>query len=315
MFQPDNEEIETSPPGIIDTLIGGFRIVHRVPEVIAVPIVYGIAQVLGPQPRLGPKMTAVAMGIVDELEASAVESGREPLDAGTRDFIRRALTGEDAAAPVWRVVVDEPFQVAAFMLVLGAVGVLVTSFWRCLIADLIRPEGRLEPLSDATMRLSVRSIQLYLVYAVGWVLLMIATFVVMLLAIVLAVIPLLGPLIAFVANLAVVTLTGAVAFGALIYLYFAIDAMALLRLGVREGVLTSFRVVRAYFWPAIGFIVLSVAVTVLQGAIASAFGTSAPAGVLSAVLNGYVQSAVITAGMIFLRDRQVRLIPLEEAPA
>ncbi|MBM4418080.1 MAG: hypothetical protein FJ033_07185 [Chloroflexi bacterium] len=315
MFQPDNEGIETSPPGVIDTLIGGFRIIHRVPEVIAVPIVYGIAQVFGPQPRLGPKLTATVLGILDELDASAVEAGREPAYAGNRETIRGALMGEGLGSPGWRVVLDEPFQVAAFLLVLGAVGVLVTSFWRCLIGDLIRPEGRLDPLSDATLRLSVRNVQLYLVYALGWVLLTIATFVVMLLAVVLSVIPLVGPLIAFVAGLAIVTLTGAAAFGALIYLYFAIDAMALLRVGVREGILTSVRVVRAYFWPCIGFIVLSVAISVLLGVTASAFGTSAPASVLSAVLNGYVQSAVITAGMIFLRDRQIRLIPLEEATA
>jgi hypothetical protein len=102
-------------------------------------------------------------------------------------------------------------------------------------------------------------------------------------------------------------LVGLPLFWGFIFLFFSFYAIVIDGRGALGGMQSSYRVVRAYFWQTIGFIVIYEIVT---GAFPFVFQRleSQPAGYLLASIGyAFIGSGMIAAGLIFYRDRARRL--------
>lgn len=92
-----------------------------------------------------------------------------------------------------------------------------------------------------------------------------------------------------------------------LYLFFAVDAMVLNRVGVWAGVWTSIRVVARNFWPTVGLFALSniiaAGTTVIWQRIQGTLW-GMPLGILG---GAFIQTGLVAASLVFFRSRYARL--------
>jgi hypothetical protein len=94
---------------------------------------------------------------------------------------------------------------------------------------------------------------------------------------------------------------------ALIFLAFLIDAIVISDVGPLRAALNSIRVVSSHFWSSLGFIIITWVIMSGMGLIWGSLAR-APAGQAVAILgNGYIESGLAAASMLFYRNRISRL--------
>ncbi len=98
-----------------------------------------------------------------------------------------------------------------------------------------------------------------------------------------------------------------------LYLFFAVDAMVLNRVGVWAGVWASIQVVARNFWPTVGLFALShiiaAGTTVIWQRIQGTLW-GMPLGILG---GAFIQTGLVAASLIFFRSRSARLTPVPAA--
>lgn len=312
-------------PGIIDTLSAGFQLINRAPWVLAVPIALDLLLWFGPRLSVATLGESAIGGLLAAVNAAGANAGAEAegqiegfrqgieaLRLIANSFNLLTLLAPGGFAPESAVPLEKgglggqiellsSGQVALAGLVLLLLGLAIACVWLGAIAQLVR-DGR-----GSAGRLLL-TVPRYWLSVVGFLALTFGG----VLAITL---PLL--LLAAVAQLAVpalgafLTLFVAVALQllviwALLYLFFFADAVVVSEVGPLRAVANSVRVVSLNFWATLGFIIIT---WVIMRGLHVIWQTlaQAPVGLALAILgNGYVESGVAAASMLFYRNRIAR---------
>jgi hypothetical protein len=309
-------------PGIIDTLSAGFQLVNRAPWVLAVPIVLDLLLWLGPRlsvTTLGERAASRLAGMVSEMGSAAAEGqiegfrqGLEGLRLLARSFNMLSLLAFggftiESAVPLERGGIGGQIEllsagqvvVAAIGLVL--LGIALACLWLGQIAQLVR-DGR-----GSAARLA-QSVPRYWLAIVGFVALLIGggiaiTLPLLLLAAIAQVfVPALGTFLTLFVAVALQLLV----IWAVLYLFFFAHAVVVSEVGPLRAAASSIRVVSLNFWASLGFIIITWVIMrglhVIWQALAQA-----PVGLALAIFgNGYVESGLAAAGMLFYRNRITR---------
>ena len=312
-------------PGIIDTLSAGFHLVNRAPWVLAVPVGLDLLLWLGPRlsvATLGERAVAGMERMVAEAGAAAgaaaegqVEGFRQGLEAlrvlaGSFNLLSLLAFGGfgmESAVPVARggaggsVELLSGAQVALVSLVLLLLGVGLAALWLGAIAQLVR-DGR-----GSASRLLVK-LPRYWLAIVGFVALLIGgaiavTLPLLLLAAVAQVfVPALGAFLTLFVAVALQLLV----IWAVLYLFFFATAVVVSEVGPIRAATNSIRVVSLNFWATLGFIIIT---WVIMRGLHVVWQTLAesPVGLALAILgNGYVESGLAAASMLFYSNRIAR---------
>ena len=317
---------ENRPPGIVDTLTAGFQIVNRVPWVVGLPVLVDLIVWLGPRlsiATLADSVLAAATTLMDQLGQSAGPAGADQLSqfqqqvdlvrGGAQVFNLLSLLAFGGLAMHSAVPADQsgmsgPIEVPTLTGVVGAglglvlIGVAIGCVWLGFIAQQVREEQVDVP------RLG-RTAPRYWLAIVAFFLLLVALFlaiavpVSVLAAVAQMIAPAVGAFVAVVAAIAFQLLL----FWCFLYLFFFGDAIVVSEVGPVRAALNSVRVVSSYFWSALGFIIITWVIMGGMGVIWSSL-SRAPVGIVVAILgNGYIESGLAAASMLFYRNRIARL--------
>ncbi|MGH2519091.1 MAG: hypothetical protein ACRDF8_04755, partial [Chloroflexota bacterium] len=296
---------------VIDTLSAGFSTANRRLGILAIPVAVDVFLWLGPKVVPGPSMTQL---LEHSLPSQYVAStaGLQQLVAGFNLFsvlvlyipsliVRLGSIGPLAsAAPVAAVN-------SAGMFALAAVGVGLLGLWLgCLYMGLMAQVIRDGRTNLAALALSVwrywRRVVLFLLLVAA---VLGASAVPLGLAyIVLAALnPAAGEFLALLVEIALVW--------ALIYLYFAVQAVILSDVGPVRGIRCSMLVISHNFWASLLFMALSFLITMGLPIIWQLLAGSPPGLIIGIVGNAYIGTGVAAAGFLFLQDRLERV---QQAP-
>lgn len=296
-------------PGIFDTIALGMSVVLAQPLLLLVPVVVDAYLWLGA--RLSPRALTDALG--RWLERTGGEDGRQ-LGDRLRDlgessdmtgllslFVPSVLSWVDRSeiADVWGGTVvrpSGPWVVLIGIALLGVSLALGVLFRVPLAFDVrgVRPTvGRI-----------ARAAAVAWVRYLGFLLLVAA-----LVALVLGPAVVLSGLLLLVGINIVPLLTLVIvvpALWAMIFLYFAPDAIVVNEVGpIRAGYL-SFNVVRRNFWPSVGFIVVVFVISVGLPLVWARFLDNAPGVLLALLGNAFIATGLALAQMRFFYDRLSR---------
>jgi hypothetical protein len=312
-------------PGIIDTLSAGFQLVNRAPWVLAVPIALDLLLWLGPRlsvATLGERAVARMLAMVTEAGAAAgaaaegqIEGFRAGLEAlrllvggfnllsllAFGGFAMESAVPLDQGGTAGRVELLSGGQVALVAFVLLLLGIGLAALWLGAIAQLVR-DGR-----GSAARLAV-SVPRYWLAIVGFVALLIGgalavTLPLLLLAAIAQVfVPALGTFLTLFVAVALQLLV----IWAVLYLFFFADAVVVSELGPLKAAASSIRVVSLNFWATLGFIIITW--VIMRGLhVVWQSLAQAPVGLALAILgNGYVESGLAAASMLFYSNRIAR---------
>jgi hypothetical protein len=312
-------------PGIIDTLSAGFQLVNRAPWVLAVPIALDLLLWLGPRlsvATLGERAVAGLLAMVTEAGAAAgaaaegqVEGFQQGLEAlrmivssfnllsllAFGGFAMESAVPLDQGGAAGRVELLSAGQVALVALVLILLGVALACLWLGAIAQLVR-DGR-----GSAGRL-LYSLPRYWLAVVGFLALLVGaalaiTLPLMLLA---AVAQLFVPALGTFLTLFVAVALQLLVIWAVLYLFFFADAVVVSEVGPLRAAANSVRVVSLNFWATLGFIIITW--VIMRGLhIIWQSLAQAPVGLALAILgNGYVESGLAAASMLFYSNRIAR---------
>lgn len=312
-------------PGIIETLSMGFGIVNRVPWVLAVPVALDLLLWLGPKlsiATLGERFVerTLAMiggagqtaGVTAEGQLGQVTQQLELVRGVTRTFNLLSLLAfggfaMESAVPPERgglggqVELLSASQVAVVAFGLLLLGVALTCLWLGAIAQELR-DGRI-----SAPRL-LRAVPRYWLSIVGFFAMLIggALGVTLPLMAVAAVTQLFVPALGAFLTLFIAVALQLLLIWALLYLAFFADAIVLSEVGPIRAAASSIRVVSSNFWSALGFIIITWVImrglhVIWQGL------AQAPVGLALAIFgNGYVESGLAAASLLFYRNRIAR---------
>jgi hypothetical protein len=305
-------------PGIIDTLSAGFQLVNRAPWVLALPVGLDVLLWLGPRlsvATLGERAVAGMQGMLAQAGEAAegqIEGFRQGIEALrliANSFNLLSLLAPGGFAPESAVPLDRgglggqiellsAGQVALTALVLLLIGVALACVWLGAIAQLVR-DGR-----GSAARLVV-AVPRYWLAVVGFLALLfggalaIALPLMLLAAVAQLFVPALGTFLTLFIAVALQLLV----IWALLYLFFFADAVVISEVGPLRAAANSIRVVSLNFWATLGFIIIT---WVIMRGLHVIWQTlaQAPVGLALAILgNGYVESGVAAASMLFYRNR------------
>lgn len=316
-------------PGVIETLTSGFNVVNRVPWVLVLPVLIDLLLWLGPRlsvANLAERVFSNIAGLVGRL-------GQDPATAAGVQIeqLNQQLEWARAAAKVFNLLSLLAFnglrvrssavpaelggtggnlELGAFSgLALAAIalalfGILLSVAWLGMLAQQVR-DGRVD---YTLLLLAAPRYWLAIVALIG--LMMgggIAVFVPLSLAAAIA--QLFAPALAAFIGVFIAIGFQLALFWCLVYLYFFTSAVVTSEVGPLKAALNSIRVVSASFWSALGFIIITWVIMSGMGVIWHSLAR-APAGQAVAILgNGYIESGLAAAAMLFYRDRLSRLTP------
>ena len=323
---------EPSPPGLVDTLTAGFQAVNRIPWVIALPVALDFLLWLGPRlsiASLSERGLNALSQLTAQMSASASPAAvdqlgqlQQQIDLArgmTQMFNLLSLVAFGALAMRSAVPADQSgaggsveIGTVGAVVGLGALlvlaGVAFACVWLGFIAQQVR-EGRVD-----VPRLG-RSAPRYWVAIVAFFVLLFAILVAVavplsaLAAVMQAIAPAVGAFVAVFAAIAFQLLL----FWCLLYLFFFGDAIVVSEVGPVRAALTSIRVVSTNFWSTLGFIIITWVIMSGMGVIWASLAR-APVGIVVAILgNGYIESGLAAASMLFYRQRVARLEPRRSA--
>jgi len=296
--------------GVIEALTAGFEVVARRPWAILLPIAVNLLIWLGPRLSVGPLAAQVAAAIragagsqTGQFAEAALSAARNVAQWGEQfnlvDLLAvglPALVVPPRAQHLWTVdnwglalaTAGGMVALSGYMLTvyLGIIGRLVAG----------RPESIASALARAARVLGRIVALSVVILGVGTVLALPALMTV-------------GVLSFFYPQGAVflATLTGWLAIGFAIwmgfYLFFAVDAMVLDDVGVRQAVSRSITLVRLNGGAAAGLILLTLMLTWGLGVVWEAVAISTAGTVAAILANAYVSTALAAASLIFYNSR------------
>ncbi|MEK7873123.1 MAG: hypothetical protein AAB502_04600, partial [Chloroflexota bacterium] len=110
-----------------------------------------------------------------------------------------------------------------------------------------------------------------------------------------------------------VTMLGAVALWAAVYLYFVDGAIFVAGAGVFQAMRQSVQTVRRHFWSALGLILVSVVIGIGTGIVWSRVVPGAfPWVLLASAGNAYIATGLIAASFVYFRDRSAQPEPASQ---
>jgi hypothetical protein len=315
-----------SVPGVIDTLTAGFQVVHRLPWVLGFPVALDLVVWLGPRVSAGLVLDRLlvgltellrqgagaaggtALGQVDQLQTQidALRGGAAALNVlsllAFGGFLMHSAVPQDVGGLGGRVDLTSGWLLLFVLLALLLLGVALACIWLGAIAQQAR-DGQF-----SASRLA-RTAPRYWLTIVAFVGLVIAggLGVAIPLALVSAVGQLIAPAVGAFLGLMVALAIQLAIFWALLYLYFFVDAVVISEVGPIRAATSSVRVVSSNFWSTLGFIIIT---WVIMSGMGLIWGSLArlPAGQLVSIVgNGYVESGLAAASMLFYRNRISRL--------
>lgn len=319
-----NVQAEASPPGVVDSLTGGFQAVNRIPWVIGVPAALDLLLWLGPKLSIAAVAGRALDALASMAHGAAAASGASATDqlaelgkqievarAASQAFNLVSLLGgllvhsavpSDKAGAAGAVEVGTLAAVVGIGAALLLPGVAVACAWLGLIAQQVR-EGRVD------LPRVGRAVPRYWLAIVGFSVLLLALFVAIALPLsaLSAVAQLTMPAVgAFLAVLVVIA-TWLLLLWCFLYLFFFTDAVVVSEVGPVRAALNSIRVVSTNFWSTLGFIIITWVIMSGMGVIWNSL-SRAPVGIVVAILgNGYIESGLAAASMLFYRNRIARL--------
>ena len=305
-------------PGIIDTLSAGFDIVNRRPWILALPVLLDLLLWRGPQISAQPFLQGTlnnyqaALASGDQLVAPSgqnIQSLTQMADAAVAGFNMLTLLVLNIAS-VPSTMGSRPIDTTAIitvnngvsffllLIILEIVGVLLSSVYYGAIAQQVR-DGRVD-----FSRLFA-SLNWYVIHM--FTLLLILIGVSLAFGVVLSLVVGAGALLGGLFLQAAVGVAGTVAYllvvWALLFLFFAVDAIVVSEVDARRAILNSALVVGKNFWPALALIFLVFLITSGMQIIWSTLGDS-QLGVVAGILgNAYVASGLAAASMLFYQSR------------
>jgi len=317
---------DSPPPGIIDTLSAGFQAVNRVPWVIGLPVLLDLLVWLGPRlsvAQLSDRVLGALGSMVDAMSRSAGASSAEQLSQFQQsiEFIRstaqvfnllsllavgglsmRSAVPEDKSGQAGSFEIATVGAVLGIAIVLILVGVALAVIWLGLIAQQVR-EGRIDP--PRLLRMAPR----YWLAIVGFFALLIGALVVILvpISVVAAIAQIVAPAVGTFLYVFAAIAFQLLLFWCLLYLFFIDYAIVVSEVGPVRAALNSIRVVSTNFWSTLGFIIITWVIMAGMGVIWNSL-SRAPVGIVVAILgNGYIESGLAAASMLFYRNRIARL--------
>ena len=317
----DGQPAAPPVPGVIDTLSAGFQVVNRAPWVLAVPIALDLLLWLGPRisvATLGERAVARMLAVATEAGAAAGEQlegfrqGVEALRTLAASFNLLSLLAfggfaMESAVPLERggaagnVELLSGGQVALLALVLLLLGVGLAAVWLGWIAQLVR-DGQ-----GSVARLLV-SVPRYWLSIVGFLALLVGGAIAVTLPLLLlaAVAQLFVPALGTFLTLFVAVALQLLVIWSVLYLFFFADAVVVSEVGPLRAATNSIKVVSLNFWATLGFIIITW--VIMRGLhIIWQSLAQAPVGLALAIFgNGYVESGLAAASMLFYRNRIAR---------
>jgi hypothetical protein len=323
-LRPVQPASSKAPPGLIDTLTGGFDHVNRIPGIIALPILLDLALWLAPRLSAAPALHLLIQRMGQLISASAVTAA----DPTTLDQFHQVLSDVDAASGgsnLLTLLSSNPFnlnfagipgiapasiggvfpwqvQSPGTLLFVAAGLELVCMLLGCIYLGALAQEVREGRLSLARLGVRVWS---YWLSLIGFILLAVLAMILISIpiGIALAVVGMVAPVVAELLGEALAIVGILVG----IYLFFLVDAVVVSEAGPLRAVVNSARVVANNFWSAVGFIILESLIA--QGMLLvwtqmskNPFGTA-----VAIIGNAYVMSGLAAASMRFYQTRLARL--------
>ena len=309
-------------PGIIETLTMGFEVVNRMPLVLALPVALDLLLWLGPKlsvATLGERLAERILAMVAEAGQSAAEGqiGQlvqqiELLRGLARSVNLLALLAPGGFAMASAVPAEQSGLggqvelVSASQVVLIALGLLLLGIGlACLWLGAIAQQLRDGEVSAPRL---LRTVPRYWLSIVGFFAILLggAMAISLPLMAVATVTQLFVPALGTFLTLFVAVALQLLLIWALLYLSFFADAIVVSEVGPIRAAANSVRVVSSNFWSALGFIIITWVImrglhVVWQGL------AQAPIGLALAIFgNGYVESGLAAASMLFYRNRIAR---------
>jgi hypothetical protein len=311
-------------PGIIETLGQGFEVVHRIPWVLALPVGLDLLLWLGPRlsvAGLGERLADRVRAVAAEGGAAGVEGSEQLEQLGQQVELLRGAAGSlnllsllapggfalASAVPAERSGLGGQVELgsASLVVLLGLglllLGVALSCLWLGAIAQQLREGG----VSAARL---ARAVPRYWLSIVGFFGIMVglALAISLPLVAIAAVAQRAAPLLGTFLFLFVAVALQLLVIWALLYLSFFAAAVVVSGVGPLRAASNSVRLVSANFWSALGFIIITWVImaglhVVWQGL------AQAPAGLALAIVgNGYVESGLAAASLLFYRNRIAR---------
>lgn len=290
--------------GVIDTLTAGFNTVARKLWLIIVPVILELFFWLGPKLSAAPVIASTlrelqsSLGSLEAIPSETQASTQQLLD-GLQQTISRTnlfsllawgrlgvpnIMGLRPIDPATDHVIEITGAGQLFLLqgllLLG--GLFIACFFLGMLGQEVRGEGlRLDVL--------VRSVPRYWLY-------MVMLFVPLAIALVMA--SLMSIIVGFLILVAL-----AILFWILLYMSFVPEAITMGEATPLRAMFNSFTVVRMFFWPTVGLLLLTNIISGGLGLIWQVLMVN-PLGIMTAILlNAYIGTSLTVALFIFYRDR------------
>jgi hypothetical protein len=316
---------------VIETLSAGFQIVNRIPWILGLPVLIDLLLWLGPRlsvASLTERFLAASVATVGQLGRGAGPAADTQLESFqsqvelVRGIVQTfnlvsllALSGLSlqSAVPADRSGLGGTIEVATvtalagLALLLILIGIALACVWLGALAQQVR-DGKVRPrrLIGAAPRYWLAIVGFFCLLIVGAVALAVP------LSILVAVAQLVAPPVGAFLTIFVAVAFQLAVFWSLLYLFFFTDAIVVSEVGPVRAALNSIRVVSSSFWSALGFIIITWVIMQGMGVIWGSLAR-APAGQAVAILgNGYIQSGLAAASMLFYRNRITRLTSSRE---
>lgn len=325
----------TAPLGVIDTLSAGVALVARHPSLLLLPILLDLWLWLGPPLHLSPDLVGA---LTAPFDLQRYSGGELPPDlSADLPIAYEAMQAQLGGANLWHLLIlpllffpsvmaGAPTELTGFQiqgagdllvtlaLLLGG-GLVLNMLWLQAVARSTRgeqPWGWPARLLSQAGKHSLRFVGLILLLLMALIGLLLPLS--LLVAFLTVIVPAVGQ---GLASLLAVGTTWLILWMGL-YMYFAPGALVLDDAPILKALGNSVRLVRAMFWGAFGFVLLSIVLSVGFQLIWFQLGAASPVGrVVSIVGNAALGTTIAAAMFVFYRER-VRLIdtgpPAEAAP-
>ena len=312
---------------MIDTLSAGFQLVNRAPGLLLIPVLLDLLLWLGPKlsaAGLAERALSRLVPTVEQLGQEAGPGAADQLDQLHQqvELIRQTAQAFNLLSLLayrggWTIRTAVPAErsgmagaieistvtiLAALAVGLTLVGIALACVWLGALAQHVR-DGRLD--AGALIAAAPR----YWLAILGFLVLATVAAVALLVPLTMAAVvvqivaPGSGAIVGTQFLFWVAVLVG------LIFLAFRTEAIVVSEVGPVRAALNSIRVVASDFWSSLGFIIITWVIMSGMGLIWSSLAR-APAGQAVAILgNGYIESGLAAASMLFYRNRITRLTP------
>ncbi len=298
---------------IIDTLSEGFGAANRRLWIIAIPILFDLFLWLGPKATIGPDLAQLVQTDLPSQYSSYGALFQQTV-AGFNVFSMAAIYVPSLVVRVdttpllnftAKLAVNSPFAFLGLALATVLVGLWLGCLYLGFVAQVVRD-------GTTNVRVMASAVWRYWSRLVAFLVLVIAALAVgaipvgIVFAILSSISAAAGDFMAFLVQIALIW--------ALVYLFFAVEALLLSDVGPVQAIRLSFAVIAGNFWAAVTLIGLTFLITFglpLAWQVIAPY----PAGMFAGIVgNAYIGTGVAAAGFLFYKERLERLTAAARTP-